>query len=57
MPLAGDLVRMAALGVRFANALLEWLLTYAIHSTILIGGLLLLTAIPSVTSHARSAGS
>ena len=30
--------------VHGANALLEWLLTYAIHSTLLIGGLLLLTA-------------
>ena len=57
MPLAGDLVRMAALGVRFANALLEWLLTYAIHSTILIGGLLLLTAIPSVRSLLSGHGS
>ena len=57
MPLAGDLVRMAALGVRFANALLEWLLTYAIHSTILIGGLLLLTAIPSVRSLLNGHGS
>jgi hypothetical protein len=30
--------------VHYANALLEWLLTYAIHSTLLIGGLLLLTS-------------
>ena len=29
--------------VHFANVLLEWLMTYAIHSTILIGGLLVLT--------------
>lgn len=30
--------------VHFANTLLEWLMTYAIHSTILIGGLLVLTS-------------
>lgn len=30
--------------VHGANALLEWLLTYAIHSTLLIGGLLLITS-------------
>lgn len=30
--------------VHTANVLLEWLMTYAIHSTILIGGLLLLTS-------------
>ena len=30
--------------VHGANALLEWLMTYAIHSTLLIGGLLLLTS-------------
>ena len=30
--------------LRSANLLLEWLMTYAIHSTLLIGGLLLLTS-------------
>jgi beta-lactamase regulating signal transducer with metallopeptidase domain len=46
MPLASELVRIVAFGVRTVNVLLEWLMTYAIHSTILIGGLLLLTATP-----------
>ena len=40
LPLIGSLVR-------FANVAFEWLLTYAIHSTLLIGGLLLLTSIPA----------
>src|SRR5262245_57345122 len=30
--------------VHVVNALLEWLLTYAIHSTLLIGALLLITS-------------
>ena len=46
MPLASEMVRVALAGVKFANVLFEWLMTYAIHSTILIGGLLLITAIP-----------
>ena len=41
---ASALVPIIGSIVHAANALLEWLLTYAIHSTILIGGLLLLTA-------------
>jgi hypothetical protein len=46
MPFASELVRVVAFGVNTANVLLEWLMTYAIHSTILIGGLLVLTATP-----------
>lgn len=39
-----SMVPFIASAVHGANALLEWLLTYAIHSTLLIGGLLLLTS-------------
>src|SRR5688572_11150660 len=42
--LANSIVPIIVSIVHGANALLEWLLTYAIHSTLLIGGLLLLTA-------------
>src|SRR5688572_4611057 len=38
------LVPIISATVHAANALLEWLLTYAIHSTLLIGGLLLITS-------------
>jgi hypothetical protein len=39
-PVVGLIVSM----LQSANVLLEWLMTYAIHSTLLIGGLLLLTS-------------
>jgi len=42
MPNADALAVIGAV-VHVANGLLEWLMTYAIHSTILIGGLLVLT--------------
>lgn len=42
MPNADSLALLGSV-VHFANVLLEWLMTYAIHSTILIGGLLVLT--------------
>ena len=41
---ASSLIPLIGSAVHIVNALLEWLLTYAIHSTILIGGLLLLTS-------------
>jgi beta-lactamase regulating signal transducer with metallopeptidase domain len=41
---ASDLLPFIAAGVRAANGVAEWLMTYAIHSTLLIGGLLLITA-------------
>lgn len=44
MPLVSELLPILAQVIHAANALLEWLMTYAIHSTILIGGLLLLTS-------------
>lgn len=44
MPLTAEIARLVGIGVHAANLVMEWLLTYAIHSTILIGGLLLLTA-------------
>jgi Zn-dependent protease with chaperone function len=37
-----ETLRLIGTAVHAANVLLEWLMTYAIHSTILIGGLLLL---------------
>jgi hypothetical protein len=40
------LYRLIGVAASSANVLLEWLMTYAIHSTILIGGLLLLTWTP-----------
>ena len=36
--------RLIGTALHSANVLLEWLMTYAIHSTLLIGGLLLLTS-------------
>jgi beta-lactamase regulating signal transducer with metallopeptidase domain len=42
MPPVSEVFRLIGTGVHAANVLLEWLMTYAIHSTILIGGLLLL---------------
>jgi hypothetical protein len=44
MPPVSEVLRLIGSGVHAANLLLEWLMTYAIHSTILIGGLLLLTS-------------
>lgn len=44
MPPASDVFRLIGAAVHSANMLLEWLMTYAIHSTILVGGLLLLTS-------------
>lgn len=44
MPHASEVLRLVGAAVHAANVLLEWLMTYAIHSTILIGGLLLLTS-------------
>lgn len=43
MPHGSSLFPLIGGAVHIANVLLEWLMTYAIHSTILIGGLLLLT--------------
>jgi hypothetical protein len=37
-------VRLIGTALHSANIVLEWLMTYAIHSTLLIGGLLLLTS-------------
>jgi Zn-dependent protease with chaperone function len=39
-----SIVPLIGSAVHAVNALLEWLLTYAIHSTLLIGGLLLVTS-------------
>ena len=44
MPPVSEVFRLIGTTVHAANVLLEWLMTYAIHSTILIGGLLLLTS-------------
>src|SRR5688500_12680596 len=44
MPHASPMIPIIGSAVHAANTLLEWLMTYAIHSTILIGGLLLLTS-------------
>lgn len=44
MPSASDLLPYFVASLRVANGLAEWLMTYAIHSTLLIGGLLLITA-------------
>src|SRR5262245_33453095 len=41
---ANSLFPIISSAMHAANALLEWLMTYAIHSTLLIGGLLLFTA-------------
>lgn len=46
MPLAGEFVPLLGRLIHSANLVLEWLLTYAIHSTALIGGLLCLTLFP-----------
>jgi Zn-dependent protease with chaperone function len=55
MPLVSEFMPLVGRIVHSANLLLEWLLTYAIHSTVLIGGLLCLTLIPVgrrlVTAH------
>jgi Zn-dependent protease with chaperone function len=47
MPHGSELFRFIGVAVHAANVLLEWLMTYAIHSTLLIGGLLILTATPA----------
>lgn len=47
MPLVNELLPLVGGLVRAANLLLEWLLTYAIHSTVLIGGLCCLTLLPA----------
>ncbi len=44
MPHVNPMISMIGSAVHAANMLLEWLMTYAIHSTILIGGLLLLAS-------------
>jgi len=44
MPHVSAVFPLIGSAVHAANVLLEWLMTYAIHSTLLIGGLLLLTA-------------
>ena len=44
MPHADSFFRLIGTALHSANVLLEWLLTYAIHSTLLIGALLLLTS-------------
>lgn len=44
MPPVSDVFRFIGSAVHAANVLLEWLMTYAMHSTILIGGLLVLTS-------------
>jgi Zn-dependent protease with chaperone function len=44
MPHVDPLFRLIGTALHSANVLLEWLMTYAIHSTLLIGGLLLLTS-------------
>jgi beta-lactamase regulating signal transducer with metallopeptidase domain len=44
MPHVDSTVRLIVSMLQSANVLLEWLMTYAIHSTLLIGGLLLLTS-------------
>jgi len=44
MPHVSSFMPLIGSAVHIVNALLEWLMTYAIHSTILIGSLLLLTS-------------
>lgn len=44
MPSASEVFGVIGALVHSASVLIEWLMTYAIHSTILIGGLLLLTS-------------
>ncbi|NUQ11154.1 MAG: hypothetical protein HUU26_02335, partial [Gemmatimonadaceae bacterium] len=44
---ASVLLPLIGLAVRAVNGLAGWLLTYAIHSTLLIGGLLLVAATPA----------
>src|SRR5574338_1642740 len=44
MPHDSSLLHFIASLTQGANALLQWLVTYAIHSTLLIGGVLLMTA-------------
>ena len=44
MPHVSPMIGLIGAAAHAANVLLEWLMTYAIHSTILIGGLLLLTS-------------
>ena len=44
MPPVSEVVRFVGSAVHAANVLFAWLMTYAIHSTILIGGLLLLSS-------------
>lgn len=44
MPHGSSFLPFIGSAVHLVNALLEWLLTYAIHSTILIGSVLLLTS-------------
>ena len=44
MPLVDSMLPSIGKALHSANVLLEWLMTYAIHSTLLIGGLLLLTS-------------
>jgi Zn-dependent protease with chaperone function len=46
MPPVSSLFQVIGSLVHSANLLFEWLVTYAIHSTLLIGGLQLLTATP-----------
>jgi bla regulator protein blaR1 len=46
MPHDSSLFHLISSLTHSANLLLEWLITYAIHSTLLIGGLLLITATP-----------
>jgi beta-lactamase regulating signal transducer with metallopeptidase domain len=51
MPHASSIYHVIGSLLHSANVLLEWLITYAIHSTLLIGGLILLTS----TSFGRQA--
>src|SRR5690349_15915060 len=46
MPHVDPILPLIVRLVHSANLALEWLLTYAIHSTILIGGLLLIASTP-----------
>ena len=41
---ASAFVPLIGSAVQLVNALLEWLMTYAIHSTILIGSLLIIAS-------------
>jgi len=47
MGVASPLLPMVLSGIHLANALVEWLMTYAIHSTLLIGGTWLFLATPT----------